>query len=72
MSDDSIVFPSGKHLVMYDLITKKSDFVSRPDSKTLQVTALATGFTKKKELMILFGEKLDKAPPRACIYYPAW
>lgn len=71
VSDDNIVFPSGKHLVMYDLQTKKSDFINRPEPNILQVTSLSTGFTKKKELMIIYGEKLKNAPPRATIYYPA-
>ena len=28
VSDDNIVYPSGKHLVMFDLATKKCDFIN--------------------------------------------
>lgn len=32
---------------------------------------MTTGFTKKRELMIIIGEKVILKSPRVCIYYPA-
>jgi hypothetical protein len=71
VSDDNIVYPSGRHLVMYDLNTEKSEFIQRelPDSR--EVTCMATGFTKKKELMVIVGERVFNKPPWVCIYYPS-
>ncbi len=49
------MYPSGKHLVMYDLSTKKLDFIKR-EGDVLDVTCLIAAFTK--EVMIVMGENM--------------
>lgn len=35
VSDETIVYPSGRHLVMYDLNTRKGDFIWWEDPEAL-------------------------------------
>ena len=69
VSDDNIVYPCGKHLVMLDLNTRKSEFIRRNDDAK-EVTAMITSFSKKKELMIIIAETKHVGPPQVSIYYP--
>lgn len=74
VSDDNIVYPSGKHLVMYDLNTRKSEFIKRDASEVGAITEMITGFTKKKELMLVIGETMRpeyNLPPQTSVFYPS-
>jgi hypothetical protein len=70
VSDDNIVYPSGRHLVMYDLNTKKSDFIRRENRNVSSITAMVTGFTKMKELLIVIAENMRTGPAQVSVYRP--
>lgn len=69
--DQSIVYPSGDHLVNYNLSTKTSEFITREKSHMGMMTAITTGLTKQREILIGIAEKDmtdDPSPPVVSIY----
>lgn len=55
--DQSIVYPSGDHLVNYNLSTKNSEFITREKSHMGMITAITTGLTKQREVIIGIAER---------------
>jgi hypothetical protein len=70
---DSIVYPSGRHLVSYDIVNKKMDFIKLSDNKASEVTALMGGLSKKKELIIALAQKIKGGNeyPQVMCYIPS-
>ena len=69
--NQTIVYPSGGHLATYDILTKKNEYIQRSDANASIVTAMSTGLTKKRDIVIGIGEK-DKnseVSPKIKIYF---
>jgi len=71
ISEDTILYPSGRHLATLDLVSRRMDFIRRDEPNVDSVTALAVGFSRKKELVVGVGEKLVSGLPRVSIYIPS-
>lgn len=72
ISEDTLVFPSGRHLATLDLVSRRMDFIKREDSNyTSTVTCMQVGLSRKKELVVAIGEKSHGSTPRASIYIPS-
>lgn len=78
ISEDTIVYPSGRHLSTFDLVNKRMDFIKREDTNAAApITAMQVGLSRKKELVVAIAEKPPSTatssglPPRVCIYIPS-
>lgn len=70
ISDDTILYPTGRHLATLDLVSRKMDFIKREESYASNITSLAVGMSRKKEWVIALGENQSNGIPRALIYIP--
>ncbi len=58
ISEDTIVYPSGRHLATLDLVNRRMDFIKREEgSYASAITSLSVGLSRKKELVVALGEK---------------
>lgn len=59
ISEDSqsIIYPSGGHLARYDLITGNKEYVARMESHKTKITAMGTGLTKNRDVVVAIAEK---------------
>ena len=66
----TIIYPSGNHLVWYDLTTGDWEFIWRERYQTSKITAISAGLTKKRDVIIGVAEKDNAydAFPRASVY----
>jgi hypothetical protein len=66
-----MVYPSGEHLVRYNLSTQTSEFINRDKSHLGMMTAITSGLTKQHEVVIGVAERdmgTDPTPPVVSIY----
>lgn len=70
ISDDTIIYPSGRHLASIDLVSRKMDFIKRDENYASVITSLNVGISRKKEWVIALGEKQTNGLPRVLIYIP--
>ena len=70
VSDDTIVYPTGRHLASLDLVNRRMDFFKREEPFASEVTALGVGVSRKKELVLGLAERTANGYPRALIYIP--
>lgn len=72
ISEDTIVYPSGRHLATLDLVTRRMDFIKRDEGTYASpITSLSVGLSRKKELVVAVGEKTSNNMPRCSIYIPS-
>lgn len=71
ISEDSIIYPSGRNLATFDLVSRKMDFIKREDKFASAIETLQVGLSRKKELVIALGEKTQHGSPRVSIYIPS-
>lgn len=57
INDDTILYPTGRHLATMDLVNRRMDFIRRDDYFATPITALAVGSSTKKELVIAMAER---------------
>jgi len=68
LGEDNYVFPVGKHILIFDSLSRKSSFIAR-DLAATDVTALTTSLTKKREHLVAVSERfLFDSPPVVTIY----
>lgn len=70
ITDDTILYPTGRHLATMDLVNRRTDFIRREETFASSINALAVGMSRKKELVIAMGERMKNGVPRVLIYIP--
>ena len=68
-----MIYPSGRHIVTLDIVKKKSEFIKREHTDLTTLTAMACGYTKRKELLVALGEKTrgNNGVPHVTAYIPS-
>ena len=66
----TIIYPSGNHLVWYDLNTHDWEYICKERYQTSKITAIGAGLTKKRDVIIGVAEKDNSydVSPRASVY----
>ena len=57
ITDDTILYPTGRHLATMDLVNKRTDFVKREEPYASQIHSMCVGTSRKKELVIAIAER---------------